>query len=49
MYIAVWLADETEPLREFPLPAWLYGVIGFGILLVMLIGTLAFGKGRPHS
>ena len=49
MYIAVWLADETEQLREFPLPAWLYGVIGFGILLVMLIGTLAFGKGRPHS
>ncbi len=40
---------EAEAVRELPIPAWAFGVIAFGLLLVLLLLTLAIGKGRPHS
>jgi hypothetical protein len=42
------LALETE-VNELPIPTWGYGLIAFGILSVMMLVTLAIGKGRPHS
>lgn len=38
-------AAEHEPLIH----PYLVGAIALGILLAMLLGVLAFGKGREHS
>ncbi|HYP46375.1 MAG TPA: hypothetical protein VEQ66_14395 [Propionibacteriaceae bacterium] len=35
--------------HKLPMPAWLFGVIGFGLLVALLWITMAIGKGRPHS
>jgi hypothetical protein len=40
---------QTEAHRELPIPAWAFGVLGFGILLILLLITWSIGKGRPHS
>ena len=40
---------ETAVEHELPIPAWGFGVIAFGLLLVLLLVTLSIGKGRPHS
>jgi hypothetical protein len=40
---------ETAVGHELPIPAWGFGVIAFGLLLVLLLVTLSIGKGRPHS
>jgi hypothetical protein len=40
---------ESEALRELPIPAWAFGVIAFGLLIGLLVLTLAIGRGRPHS
>ena len=40
---------SAEHVNELPIPAELFGVIGFLLLLAMLMITLAIGKGRPHS
>lgn len=40
---------SAEAVNELPIPAEAFGVIAFVILLVMLMVTLAIGKGRPHS
>jgi hypothetical protein len=40
---------EAEVHRELPMPAWLFGVLGFGLLLGLLAITWSIGKGRPHS
>ena len=40
---------QTEVHRELPIPAWAFGVLAFGILLVLLLITWSIGKGRPHS
>ncbi len=34
---------------ELPMPAFLFGLLAFGILFILLMITLAVGKGRPHS
>ncbi len=34
---------------ELPAPAWAFGLIAFGLLFILLMITLAIGKGRPHS
>jgi hypothetical protein len=39
-------AEET---RDLPVSPLAIGLIAFGILTVLLIVTLSFGKGRPHS
>ena len=40
---------EAEAHNELPVPALVFGLIGFGLLVVMLLITMAIGKGRPHS
>ncbi len=40
---------ETGVEREIPIPAFGFGIIGFGLLVGLLLITLAIGKGRPHS
>jgi hypothetical protein len=40
---------ETEAGRELPIPPWAFGLIAFVLLVLMLLITLAIGKGRPHS
>ena len=40
---------QTEVTRELPIPAWAFGVLGFGLLLILLLITWSVGKGRPHS
>jgi hypothetical protein len=39
----------TEAGRELPAPPWVFGLIGFGLLMALLFITIAIGKGRPHS
>jgi hypothetical protein len=38
---------ETE--RALPIPAWGFGIIAFGLLMVLLLMTWSIGRGRPHS
>ncbi|MGH3339992.1 MAG: hypothetical protein ACRDPL_14360 [Propionibacteriaceae bacterium] len=40
---------QTEVHRELPIPAWAFGVLAFGILLLLLLITWSVGRGRPHS
>jgi hypothetical protein len=40
---------ETEVTRELPIPAWGFGVLAFGMLLILLLITWSIGKNRPHS
>jgi hypothetical protein len=40
---------QTEAHRELPIPAWAFGILGFGLLLILLLITWSIGKGRPHS
>jgi hypothetical protein len=35
--------------NKLPAPAWVFGLIAFGLLVSLLLITLAIGKGRPHS
>jgi hypothetical protein len=34
---------------ELPLPPIAFGLIAFGLLLILLAITVALGNGRPHS
>ncbi len=34
---------------ELPVPPYVFGLIAFGLLIVLLLITLSMGKGRPHS
>ncbi|GAA2099952.1 hypothetical protein GCM10009841_14220 [Microlunatus panaciterrae] len=40
---------ETEVQHALPIPAWGFGLIAFGILVIFLLITLSIGKGRRHS
>ncbi|MCW2812266.1 MAG: hypothetical protein JWP61_2724 [Friedmanniella sp.] len=40
---------ETEVGHELPIPAVGFGLIAFGLLVLLLLATLSMGKGRPHS
>jgi hypothetical protein len=40
---------ETEASRHLPIPAWGFGLLAFGLLLILLLITWSIGKGRPHS
>ncbi len=40
---------ESEAERVLPIPAWGFGLIAFGLLLILLALTWSIGKGRPHS
>jgi hypothetical protein len=39
-------AEET---RDLPISPLAIGLIAFGILTLLLIVTMGFGKGRPHT
>ena len=49
MSILTAAAEGTEQARELPVPPLAFGLIAFGILVVLLLVTLSFGKGRPHT
>jgi hypothetical protein len=34
---------------ELPVPPVVFGLIAFGLLILLLLITLSLGKGRPHS
>lgn len=40
---------EAEVVNELPIPAWAFGLIAFGLLILLLLITLSIGKGRTHS
>jgi hypothetical protein len=40
---------ETEVGNEIPVSPVAFGLIAFGLLLVLLLVTWSIGKGRPHS
>lgn len=40
------LAAEKEAARELPVAPWVFGLTAFGLLFVLLLVTLAFGKDR---
>ena len=40
---------ETGVERELPIPAWGFGLLAFGLLIVLLLVTWSIGRGRPHS
>lgn len=40
------LASGEETARELPVEPWVMGVGSFGLLLVLLLVTMAFGKDR---
>jgi hypothetical protein len=42
-------AEESGEEGSFLFTAMLIGGVAFGVLLVLLIALLAFGKGREHS
>lgn len=35
--------------RDLPVPAEVIGLLAFVIFVVLMMGLLAFGKGRPHT
>ncbi len=39
----------AEPLRDLPADPWVFGALALGLLLVLLLALLMFGKGRHHS
>lgn len=41
-------ALKTE-VNELAIPAWGIGVLAFVLLAILMLITLAVGKGRPHS
>ncbi|HET7327136.1 MAG TPA: hypothetical protein VFJ14_07590 [Nocardioidaceae bacterium] len=49
MRMTLLLAAETEHANELPAEPYVYGLVALGILLLLLVGMLIFGKGRPHS
>lgn len=42
------LAAE-EHTRDLPAPPIVFGLVTFVIFVVLIVGLLMFGKGRPHS
>jgi hypothetical protein len=42
-------AAESEQLSDPAVPAWVIGLLAFGILVSLLVGLIAFGGGREHS
>jgi hypothetical protein len=43
----LWAQEEHN--RDLPLDPIVFGVSVFAFLLVLIIGVLIFGKGRPHA
>jgi hypothetical protein len=47
MTTIVRLAEQTG--TDDGIPSAIWGLGTLGILLALLVGTLMFGKGRPHA
>ncbi|MGI8614836.1 MAG: hypothetical protein ACR2KL_12985 [Nocardioidaceae bacterium] len=43
------LMGAAASVRELPVPPFVIGLIAFGFLATLLLWTLAYGKGRPHT
>jgi hypothetical protein len=39
----------ADQVRELPFPPAVFGIAAFVLLTLLLVITLAIGKGRPHS
>jgi hypothetical protein len=46
MTAAILLASESETGHDLPAEPWVFGLTAFGILLVLLLITMSFGKDR---
>jgi hypothetical protein len=42
-------AEGEEPLRHLPVEPWVIAAAILAVLMLLVIGVLLFGKGRPHS
>lgn len=49
MSTAELIAHGEEHTRDLPFNPWALGAVVLAILMVLLIGVLMFGKGRPHA
>ena len=47
--VANLLLAQEEHTRELPADPIVFGLVTFGFLLVLIVGVLIFGKGRPHA
>ena len=47
--VANLVVAQEEHTRELPMDPVLFGLVVFVFLLVLVLGVLMFGKGRPHS
>jgi hypothetical protein len=43
------IAAVEEQTRDLPAPPVVFGILAFTLLMVLMVGLLMFGKGRPHS
>ncbi len=43
------LVAAAETTRQLPFDPIFFGVLAFGLLLLLMLALLMFGKGRPHS
>jgi len=43
------VAATAETTRSLPFHPLVFGALAFALLLLMMLGLLMFGKGRPHS
>ncbi|MGH3471586.1 MAG: hypothetical protein ACRDPG_06025 [Nocardioidaceae bacterium] len=49
MSLTLLAAAAVEPQRHVPVPPIVMGLTAFVVLLLLMTGLLAFGKGRPHT
>ncbi|MCW2769075.1 MAG: hypothetical protein JWR27_508 [Aeromicrobium sp.] len=49
MYSYLAAAEEAEHLRDIGIDPYAVGGIALGILTILMLALLAFGKGREHS
>jgi hypothetical protein len=47
--VANLLWAQEEQTRDLPVDPIVYGAAVFVFLLVLMVGVLIFGKGRPHA
>jgi hypothetical protein len=47
--VANLLWAQGQHTRDLPVDPIVFGVSTFAVLLVLLVGVLIFGKGRPHA
>lgn len=49
MLLTSWITAAEETHGQMTVPPIAVGAIALGLLLVLLVGLLMFGKGREHS